>query len=57
VDDTPEGAAGCFESLLYLDKEVEYQGIKIAPGEANQPIPFYSDADAEEMSFPTIYCG
>jgi len=36
---------------------VEYQGIKIAPGESKTPIPFYRDPDAEEMSFPTIYCG
>lgn len=51
------GGVGCHDPLLYLDKEVEYTTIKLAPGEASKPIPFFQDADAEEMSFPTIYCG
>lgn len=33
------------------------QGIQIAPGEGNRPIPLHLDEYAEELSFPKIYCG
>jgi len=32
-------------------------GFKIAPAEANKPIPLFLDPDAEILSFPTIYGG
>ena len=32
-------------------------GIKIAPGEGKKPIPIPLDTYAEELSFPSVYCG
>jgi len=46
------GAEECF--LLPHSSNL---GLRIAPGEGKTPIPFFMGPKAEEMSFPTIYCG
>jgi len=45
---------GAEETLIY-DESV--YGIKIAPGEGKKPIPIPLDTYAEELSFPSVYCG
>jgi len=46
-------------TLIYSEEisSASPYGTQIAPGEGRRPIPFYLDKAAEELSFPTIYCG
>jgi hypothetical protein len=46
---------GADETLFFDDNNI--QGIRIAPGEGNRPIPLSLDIHAEEASFPSIYAG
>jgi len=45
---------GADETLIFDDS---IQGYKIAPCESKKPTPMTIDIRAEELSFPSIYCG
>lgn len=45
---------GCDETLLNSTID---ESITLAPGENQKPIPLLFDKYAEELSFPTIFCG
>jgi len=57
LDEDMTVTQGSEETLIFNETNVEFRGIMIAPGEGKLPVPFFRDTDAEELSFPTIYCG
>lgn len=43
--------------LIDFDRLDANEAIRYAPGEGQRPISLLLDTHAEELSFPTIYCG
>lgn len=49
---------GAEETLIHNQTDYDLlTGIRIAPGEGKKPISLFTDEFAEEMSYPSIYCG
>ena len=57
-EDQAENVIGCDEILITPRYDsLEPSTIVIAPGQNKTPVPWHTEPDLEELSFPKIYCG